>query len=60
MAKLAVDLFEDGRQLFKQGRPCPRDDGYAPTSWVIAGWERAAKEAGHIECHCVDFSCPYH
>lgn len=60
--KIAIDWFEDGRQLFKQGKPCPNWDGTGPTSYVIDGWRQSAKEAKvpGYECTCVSFDCPYH
>lgn len=60
--KIGVDYFQDGRNMYKNGEPRPKYDGIALTSFLIDGWEQAAKEAKEpgYECNCVDFSCSYH
>lgn len=60
--KIGIDYFQDGRDMYKSGKPCPKYDGIALTSFLIDGWKQAAKEAKEpgYECHCVSFDCPHH
>lgn len=52
--------FQEGKEIYKKGGHCPNWDGTAPTSYIIEGWEQAAKEDGFLKCDCVEFVCPYH
>ena len=60
--RMAMDFFEEGKELYKNKKPCPGWDGTGITSYVIKGWEEAAREAKEpgYECDCVSFECPYH
>lgn len=59
---IAIDYFDEGVRLYKEGKGKPFYDGTAPTSYIIAGWEHAAKEAKDpwYKCDCVSFDCPSH
>ncbi len=59
---LAIDIYERGRDMYKSKYPRPIWDGTGATSWLIDGWDAAAKEAGEpgYKCTCVSFDCPYH
>lgn len=47
IVKLAMDYYEQGEELYKEGSYCPNWDGTAPTSYIIEGWRQAAKK--HVQ-----------
>lgn len=60
--KIGVDYFQDGMDMYKNKQARPKWDSIALTSFLIDGWEQAAKEAKEpgYECNCISFDCPYH